>query len=244
MTGCRLVRRRVSVYTLAVVHRVESCATLLFVRLLAPVVLALSPLAAMAEVQLSFYGGWQSAPHSDVSISGDSVLPDDDFTAGWEGNSFEAPPYYGLRATWWGTNDLGFGIELNHAKVYSDAATRAEAGLEHLEFTDGLNIITVNVFRRWQEAFGVVTPYLGGGLGVSVPHVEVRAPGTETFEYQLGGPAVAWMAGASYPVSDRWSVFGEYKGTYSMNTADLSTGGTLETDIITNAVNVGVSFDF
>jgi lipid A oxidase len=222
----------------------QGCLVLHVARLLLPLSFALLPFAAQAEVELSFYGGWQSAPHSDVTISGDSVITDRDFTAGWEGRSFSMPPYYGARATWWRPNDLGFGIEMNHAKVYADDATLAESGLDHFEFSDGLNIITVNVFRRWEEAFGSFTPYVGGGLGISVPHVEVTVPGSKTFEYQYAGPAVALMAGASYPISDRWSVFGEYKGTYSMNSTELETGGTLETDIITNAVNFGVSFDF
>lgn len=202
------------------------------------------PHLALAEVELSFYGGWQSAPHSDVSIRGDSVLGDDDFTAGWEGRPFEAPPYYGLRATWWPSGTFGFGVDINHAKVYADAETLAAAGLDRLEFSDGLNILTVNAYRRWEDAFGSLTPYVGGGVGIAFPHVEVVDPGTRTWGYQVTGPAVAWMAGVSYPLGDRWSVFGEYKGTYSRNTADLDTGGTLETDIITNALNLGVSFSF
>ena len=55
---------------------------------------------------------------------------------------------------------------------------------------------------------------------------------------------VALMAGASYEVTDSVSVFGEYKGTYSQNEADLVGGGTLESDIVTNALNLGVSFNF
>lgn len=202
------------------------------------------PLPALAEVELSFYGGWQGAQPSDVAIRGDTVLPDDDFTAGWDGRSFEAPIYYGLRATWWTSESLGFGIDINHAKVYADDATLAAAGLDHLEFSDGLNILTVNAYRRWDEALGGLTPYVGGGIGLSFPHVEVVDPGTRTWEYQIAGPAVAWMAGVSYPVNDRWSVFGEYKGTYSQNEAELDTGGTLSTDIITNSLNLGVSFNF
>jgi len=202
------------------------------------------PLAAQAEVELSFYGGWQSAPHSNVTISGDSVVPDQEFTAGWDGNSAQMPPYYGLRATWWRTQTLGFGVELNHAKVYADQETLDATGFEHFEFSDGLNLLTVNVTRRWPDALGGLTPYVGGGLGVAVPHVELTVPGSKTFEYQMTGPAVAFYAGASYPVSDRWSVFGEYKGSYSMNSASLETGGSLETNVITNAVNFGVSFDF
>ncbi len=217
-------------------------------RLFRPVfVLALAmlpPATAMAEVELSAYGGIQTAPHSGVSISGSPTIPDDDFTAGWEGRSGEAPPYYGLRATWWRSATLGFGIELNHAKVYADDETLTASGMSHFEFSDGLNILTFNVFRRWPDALGPMTPYVGGGLGVAVPHVEVTASGSETFEYQLTGPAVAFVAGASYPISDRLAVFGEYKGTYSMNSAELDGGGTLETDIVTNAFNLGVSFDF
>ena len=204
----------------------------------------LLPGAALAEVEVSAYGGFQSAPHSTVSISGSPTIPDDEFTAGWEGRSFDAPPYYGLRATWWRNETLGFGVEINHAKVYADDETLASSGLSWLEFTDGLNIITVNMFRRWPDALGPVTPYVGGGIGVSVPHVEVKGGDSETFEYQLTGPAAAFVAGASYPISDRWAVFGEYKGTYSMNSADLDGGGTIDTDIVTNAFNLGVSFDF
>jgi lipid A oxidase len=211
-------------------------------------VLALLPLSAAAEMELSVYGGWQTSPHSNVAIrdpllEGAGVNPD--FTAGWEGRSFDMPPYYGVRATWWRTETLGFGLEINHAKVYADGATLATSGLDVLEFTDGLNIVTVNAMRRWPDAFGDITPYVGGGIGVSVPHVEVEVAGQpSTFGYQVTGPAVTWIAGASYPITNSWSVFGEYKGTYSQNTADLDSGGTLETDIVTNALNLGLSFRF
>ena len=36
----------------------------------------------------------------------------------------------------------------------------------------------------------------------------------------------------------------EYKGTYSKNDVDLDGGGNLETNIVTNALNLGVSFNF
>ena len=214
------------------------------IRPLAALALIVSPAIARAEVELSFYGGVQSAPHSVVTVTGDPLIPDEEFTAGWDGLSFAAPPHYGIRATWWQDSNYGFGVELNHAKVYADAETRAANGYDVLEFTDGLNILTVNGFRRWQDGFAGFTPYLGAGIGVSVPHVEVTKNGSETFGYQLTGPAVAWMAGATYPINDRWSVFGEYKGTYSINSADLDSGGTLESNIITNSINFGIGFNF
>lgn len=199
---------------------------------------------AQAEVELSFYGGWQTAPHSNVAIRGDGALPDQDFTARWQGKSFEAPPYYGLRATWWQDRALGYGVDFTHAKIYAHENTLAEAGLDHLEFSDGINYLTANVYYRWQDALGLATPYVGGGLGVAIPHVEVRGNGAETWGYQVTGPAVTLMAGVSYPINDQWSVFTEYKGVYSENTADLDDGGTLKTDVVTNALNVGVSFNF
>lgn len=200
--------------------------------------------AAQAEFELSAYGGWQTAPHGEVSVRGDDVVPDADFTAGWDGRSFEAPPYWGLRATWWQSETLGFGLDVNHAKVYADDATLAEAGYDHFEMSDGLNIITLNAYRRWNNGLGDFTPYVGGGVGFAMPHFELIVPGSRTWGYQVTGPAVTWIAGASYPISEQWSAFGEYKGTYSMNTADLETGGTVETNVVTNALNLGVSFNF
>ena len=205
--------------------------------------------AASAQgIELGFYGGLQSAPPSGVTITGDGLLADTDFTAGWEGRSLEPPPYYGLRATWWQGQNLGFGVDFTHSKVYADDETLAETGYERLEFSDGLNIVTLNAYYRWPGAMGSATPYVGGGLGVAYPHVELTetTPGgeSETFGYQMTGPAVALIAGVSVPITDDWSVFGEYKGTYSMNEADLDGGGTLEADIVTNALNLGVSFSF
>jgi lipid A oxidase len=192
---------------------------------------------ARAEVQLSFYGGFQTAPHSIIT---DSVLGD--ARVRWLGKSFEAPPYYGVRATWWGSEEWGFGAEINHAKVYAE--NPGAIGYDVLEFTDGLNLITANVFRRFPNA-GRFTPYVGGGLGIAVPHVEIQRSGEgRTFEYQLTGPAAILVVGTSYEINDRWSVFGEYKGSYSSNKAKVDAGGTLTTNIITNALNLGVSFNF
>ena len=201
------------------------------------------PATAMAEVELSFYGGLQSALESDVAVSGDSVIPDRTDTLTWEGRSFDAPPYYGWRATYWASPEFGYGLDFAHNKVYPKDDV-LPAGYSKLEFTDGLNTLTVNAFRRWENAIAGLTPYVGGGVGLSIPHVEVVSGASETFGYQVTGPAATWIAGASYPISDQWSVFGEYKGNYTQNDADLDTGGSLSTDIITNAVNVGVSFRF
>lgn len=197
---------------------------------------------ASADVQLSFYGGVQSAPSSDIAIR-DPEIGNDDFSQDWEGRSFDAPPYYGIRATRWQSPTFGYGLDFAHNKVYPTNGSLPD-GYDVLEFTDRLNTLTVNAYRRWNDVVGDVSPYVGGGIGVALPHVEVTNGASETFGYQLTGPAATWIAGATMPINDQWAVFGEYKGTFSSNTADLQSGGTLETDIVTNAVNFGVSFNF
>lgn len=200
---------------------------------------------ASAEMELSIYGGSQSSPHSRVSGSYPGTGARYNALIGWEGKSFAPPPYYGARATWWRRPDLGFGIELTHAKTYAPDAERRALGFNRLEFTDGHNIVTFNVMKRWNDRFGSFTPYVGAGIGLAIPHVDVTsANGFRSFGYQVTGPAARLTAGAKYDLSDSWALFGEYQFTYSSNKASLPAGGSLNTDIITNAINVGVSFSF
>ncbi|MCV6595734.1 MAG: outer membrane beta-barrel protein [Mangrovicoccus sp.] len=213
--------------------------------LLAILCLAATPRPAAAEIEVSAYGGWQTSPHSTVKGFDPGGVGVFDFTAAWEGKSFSAPPYYGFRGTWWRNGGVyGYGIDFSHAKVYASDQTLGRNGFDRLEMTDGLNIITANVYRRFPSENRRWTPYVGAGLGVSYPHVDVETAGGKTYGYQVTGPAFAWVAGVSYPFAERWSVFGEYKGSYSQNKADLDNGGSLETNIVTNALNVGVSFSF
>ena len=196
------------------------------------------------DLQISVYGGYQTAPHSDVDVSDGT-----NFTAGWEGNSFKAPQYYGVRGTWWltdlGKPNLGLSIDYTHAKVYADDETfRKTPGWTHFEFTDGLNLLMVNALYRFQEPGRKWTPYIGAGAGINVPHVEVTRPSGKTFDYEFGGMTLQAQAGISYQISERWSMFGEYKGNYSFVDVPIDNGARLKTNILTNAINLGVSFHF
>ena len=199
---------------------------------------------AAAGTELSFYGGMQDAFDSRVHGTDPGGVGAFDFTADWSGKSLRNPPYFGVRATWWRDERLGFGVEYTHSKIYADDATKLSSGFTRLEFTDGLNIITANVLYRWPDPDRRWTPYVGVGLGIAVPHVEVTSAGGSVFEYQYGGPAATAMAGVSYHLSDRWSAFGEYKLTYSVNDVDLGSGGDLHTNVLTSAFNFGVSWSF
>jgi lipid A oxidase len=151
-----------------------------------------------------------------------------------------------MRATRWNSNNWGWGAEFTHAKVYADDESRTKGGYDRFEFTDGLNIITVNGMRRWPSAWGEkITPYAGGGIGFAMPHVDITATGgSHTFGYQITGPAMRLMAGVSYQLNERWAAFTEYQGTFSMNKVELDNGGSFETNVITNAINLGVSYTF
>ena len=201
------------------------------------------PAAADPGWDIYLYSGVQTAPHSDVTLR-DETGTTSNFTAGWEGRSLEAPPYYGARLVRGDTGPWSFGVEFTHAKIYADDETLADENLGQLELTDGLNILTLNAERELFQQ-GRWTGRGGLGLGVAVPYVEVTTPGgVTTEEYQFTGPAARWYLGADYALTSRWSLFGEYAGTYSMNSASLDGGGRLETDVITNAVNVGLGFSF
>ena len=91
-----------------------------------------------------------------------------------------------------------------------------------------------------------MTPYLGAGLGISVPHVEARSPAAarDTSEYQFRGPVGEVRAGVNWRVSEHWPIVAEYEGTYADLDVDLKGGGSLQSGTVMNAIDLGVSFTF
>lgn len=203
----------------------------------------LSSPALSGDWEVSAYGGYQFSPHSEVKVSDGP-----DFTAGWETKPFEMPPYWGVRGTYWFDEgrlaNWGVSLDFTHAKVYADGDTLDKSGWDHFEFTDGINLLTVNALYKFDLEGSKWSPYLGAGVGINVPHVEVTRDSGRTFDYQVGGATIQAQAGVRYQVTENWSAFAEYKGNYSFVDVDIDNGGTLETDIITNAINLGVSYKF
>ena len=193
--------------------------------------------------EISGYGGYQFTPHSDVEVSDQA-----DFTAGWDTNSFEMPPYWGIRGTYWfeggALSNWGVSLDYTHAKVYADNGTLAEAGWSVFEFTDGLNLLTLNALYKFPIEGSKWTPYVGAGVGINVPHVEVTRGSGRTFEYQFGGATVQAQAGVRYQFNENWSAFAEYKGNYSWIDVDIDSGASLQTNILTHAINFGISYKF
>ena len=202
------------------------------------------PTVVAAQAELSLYGGAHRVADSRVSGRDPTGTGGFGFTAGWGGSSALNQPDYGMRLTWWQNQSFGWGVELNHSEVAATSQDLANNNLNTLDFSGGLNLVTVNAYHRWRKPARRLTPYVGAGFGLAVPKVGFDSGGGKTSEYQMTGPAVQWVAGASYSINERLSLFGEYKGSYSMNSADLVSGGELNTNLLTSAVNIGVSLGF
>lgn len=207
--------------------------------------------AAHAETELTVYSGIQSSPHNTIKDPNGN-----EFTGGWEGKSFAMPPYYGFRYTNWTDAKWGWNLNFVHAKAYSDDKTRANGGYKVLEFTDGANPITVNMMRRFDKTEGGYTPYAGFGAGISVPHVELQRdpsyPGVtntkRTFKFQYGGPVLAGLVGVTYPINDKLNFMAEYSMHYLMLNVKMEGepegANRFKTNLITNAINVGVNYKY
>lgn len=192
---------------------------------------------AHTETELAFYGGMQAVRGRGFSdANGDQVVD-------WQGRSLSAPPYYGVRLTQWSVTGWGYGVEVNHAKAYADVP--ANYGYERLEFSDGLNLVTANLWRRWETAQSRFVPYAGIGLGIAVPHVDVTpSGGAHTFGYQLSGPVMQAVLGLRRDLSPQWSILTEVKVTWSRHDVEIDGTGRLGTDLFTGAINLGLSRRF
>jgi lipid A oxidase len=209
---------------------------------------ALAPAAAKAEFQLSVYGGANTANDSDVTLN--TPLVGGTFEVDWYGDSFKRPLYWGARGTWWLTDfnlpHWGVSIDFTHAKVKANVKDPAiGASFETLEMTNGLNTATLNALYRTRLNSRLML-YGGAGAGMSVPHVEVNTVPDQgkTFEYQVTGPALQALIGVDFNIGQGVSVFAEYKANFSWNETQLTGGGTLDTDVLTHQLAVGLSYAF
>ena len=92
-----------------------------------------------------------------------------------------------------------------------------------LEFSHGHNMLTLNGLYRLPVKIAGISPYLGLGGGISIPHSEVRFKGdlTRTYEYQYTGPALQALFGLEFQLP-KYSIFLEYKFTFADYEAPLT----------------------
>jgi hypothetical protein len=141
------------------VARIAASGTiLLMVALAGMLAMAFGASPALAESQISLYGGWNGSFDSDIHLiqpGGTNMTLKD---VPWDGDSFGPPPCWGLRGTYWlnSAPNWGLMIDYNYAKVIADQSAvvgvsgtrdgvklgptdRVGNTFETMDSTDGLN---------------------------------------------------------------------------------------------------------
>lgn len=222
-----------------------------------------------AEYSVALYGGLSLSMDSDVRLQQPDGTDLSFQDVSWDDRSFENPVYWGFRFNYWPkeSSHWGLALDFTHAKIHAEldktvsvtgnrggnpvsGSERLGDSFDELAFSHGYNLLTLNGMYRWFLVDGKsgwlsrMRPYAGFGAGVAIPHVEVHTGGSVTDEYQIAGPVINGMAGLNYSLGKGFSVFGEYKLSYADMKADLSNGGTLETAVWTNHLNLGFAYSF
>ena len=221
--------------------------------------------SAATGFQIGLYGGGNSTPMADVFLKQpngtDMVLKD----VPWTGEPFEDPPYYGVRGIYWlpALPRLGAMIDFAHAKSISlrqaeveqsgtldgePVPPRGKVGdtFTKLEYSHGLNFLTLNAIYRfggWHQRF---LPYIGAGAGLVIPHTEIARTNVArenwTYRYEISGPGFQGFAGLEMRLfpSRRYAIFGEYKAGYAINSTELLEGGTVTNNLWAHQAILGV----
>lgn len=189
-------------------------------------------IAPRSEWMVAAYGGSPYTYPSDVKITKPGVH---DFTVKdveWQGMPFINPIYYGVRVLrWFGDGRFGSMLDFTHSKAISkrDQEAKFEGTINgqpapekeligkifrKLEASHGHNMLTLNGLMRLPSFTFRVSPYVGIGAGVSLPHSEVHVATepSRTYEYQMAGPVGQTVVGLEFRLP-RMSYFLEYKFT-------------------------------
>lgn len=211
---------------------------------------ALSRPVMAGEFQGWVYGGVTYTLPSHITLKPDRLSPSVTYKdVRWRGAAFSPPPYWGLRGTYWFDQFPGWGVgfDYSHVKVIAVRPPALNAIADHLEYTDGLNLLTFDAMYR-RALWGPITGYAGLGVGVNVPSVEVtlRPPfdTTPTHQYELGGPAVQGKIGLEYNIGWNIAAFTEYKLAYAHTDVSIRNGGREKDQFVTNQFVFGLSYKF
>jgi hypothetical protein len=193
------------------------------------------------------YGGLPYTHNSEVVFTrpgGDGARAPGDLVAhdvAWSGRPFKSPIYYGIRAARWReASPFGGMLDFTHSKAISDReqtirfsgdregrrlgeSAKVGDAFRHFEFSHGHNMLTLNGLLRLARLGPRIQPYIGGGVGVALPHTEIQfqSEPKRTYEYQYAGPVGQVLGGLEIRLP-RVSLFIEYKLTLARYAAPLT----------------------
>jgi lipid A oxidase len=160
----------------------------------------------------------------------------------WFTDPFHNPIYYGARVQrWFAGGGTGVMVDFIHSKAMARRDDEADFSgqiegkpvpahgpltdvVKKLEFSHGHNMLLFNGLLRLPSIGTRLSPYVGAGGGVLLPHAEATIIGStrpRTYEYNYAGPAAQAIAGLEFRLP-RLSFFVEYKFTYADYEAPLS----------------------
>lgn len=160
----------------------------------------------------------------------------------WYTDPFHNPIYYGARVARWFTGGrAGMMVDFIHSKALAEldkeasfsgqingepvpARARIRDVVKKMEFSHGHNMLLFNGLLRLPSIGTRLSPYVGAGAGVLLPHTELTLRDDDdprTYEYNYAGPAAQAIAGLEVRLA-RMSFFIEYKFTYADYDAPLS----------------------
>lgn len=197
--------------------------------------------APTAEYMIAAYSGVPYNYDSSVTLKKNGTH---DFTVEpveWRSEPFIDPIYYGIRVVrWFGEGRTGTMLDFTHSKAIAElkndghfkgivdgaqAPETAKLGdvFKRLEFSHGHNMLTLNGLLRLADLHPRLSPYIGLGAGVNLPHTEIQLQSdpSRTYEYQMTGPALQGLVGLEFRLP-RMSYFIEYKFTFASYDAPLT----------------------
>lgn len=198
--------------------------------------------APAPEFMVAAYGGMPYTYASRVSLQKPGTH---DFSAEpveWRGEPFIDPIYYGVRVVrWFGEGRTGSMLDFTHSKAIAELqndvkfkglingteapeeAKKLNDVFKRLEFSHGHNMLTLNGLLRLADLHPRLSPYIGLGVGVNLPHTEIQLQTDKkrTYEYQYAGPVLQALVGLEFRLP-RMSYFVEYKFSFASYDAPLT----------------------
>ncbi len=225
--------------------------------------------AARAEFVASLFSGMALTENNDLRLKQNSGTDLTFHGVSYDGKDFQSPIYYGARLTYFLSekSHWGFGLEFFHAKLYLntdetvrvtgtrdgarvDDHERVGDTIEAFNMSHGFNFLTADAMYRWflgqrgQDFLGRFQPYVGAGIGAVIPHVESTIGGVHFEQYQWHGPGVQFFTGLNFDLARHWSLFVEYKMSYTDLDHLSIPGGSIDLTPWTHHLVTGLSFRF
>jgi lipid A oxidase len=220
----------------------------------------LTPLSAWGQWTASAYLGKTHTRAADIRISTRTDTDVEFENVAFDDRSFDRPLYYGLRAGYMFTRSAGLEGEFIHIKAFarvneavSFSGRLPAAGnisttiaprlvLAQYGVSHGLNLALGNFILKHELTERLAINFRAG-LGIAIPHPEIRAFGGAFDEYLLQGAAIQLAGGGEFELSRRVFWLAEYKFTNTRQRYELGFA-TIENTFGTHHLVTGLGFRF